>query len=447
MNNFATIVNCNPSWSSQYDEEEKYLLNSMSKFIKNIDHVGSTSVPHNGGSGVVDILIGIDSADIDACISSLESLGYKSEKGKKKDFFCDYFVKQNKDKVLFHLFVAKKGSANWKRMIDFRNYLKKHDHIVKEYDELKRKLAKSCISFDEYLDAKSAFIKIVEKRICPNQAFSFEIKKASSLKDFDEITKFLLPYEKCSLFLIGNLTNKDFPSYYYIAHQEGKIIGVSAYFPVFNSFSLFSEYTDVSKKLVSTAANNHHIKTLLGMGVCSREASDEFLKLGYKVEIDPKLLFMELNFDNFKFFEPHEGVIVPVTEKEIDQIVILNRHLYRSDLSLPIKEDERNIIRFNPIKYCLKIDGKVISSAVSNGIANDTFQLLSVVTSPEYRGRGFAKSVCSHIIRYFIENHDPRRAVIITSYDNVPAQKIYHDLGFKITDEYLVVNFNKRRNE
>lgn len=269
----------------------------------------------------------------------------------------------------------------------------------------------------------------------------FKIFKTDLNIERENILNFLRPNEKFALFLIANLKNNDFPSKYYVAKSNNKIVGVSAYFPVFKSFSLFTEHSDVACEFVDSAAKECEITTLLSIADCGRFALDEFLKLGYVPKKDPKYAFLELDIKNFHFFDSKEGKVRKVEEKDVDQIVILHRYLHDLPINKPISEDERKRVILSPIKYCLEIDGKIVSSALSNGIVEEAFQILGVVTHPDYRKKGFAKAVCSHLIKNLIDNDNAKKAILFTNYDNVPSLKCYHSLGFKITNEYYYVDF------
>ncbi|NGX31346.1 MAG: hypothetical protein K940chlam8_00713, partial [Chlamydiae bacterium] len=282
---------------------------------------------------------------------------------------------------------------------------------------------------------------VIEKKALPSKPISFQIKKANLSIERDAIINYLLPYEIYSLFLIANLKDKEFPSEYYVAKRENEIVGIAAYFPIFQSFSLFTEYSEVSKEFAHLMTKNHEIKTFLGIADCARDAYLELLKLGYKSKTDFKHVFMELDLENFHFFDSKEGKIRTVEEKDIDQVVILHRYFHHQSKDDPITEEERNKIRLSQIKYCLEIDNKIVCSAVSNGMVYKAFQILGVSTHLDYRRRGFAKAVCSYLIRYFQKQENAKNAVIFTDYDNIPALRCYHALGFKITNEYYFANF------
>ena len=90
--------------------------------------------------------------------------------------------------------------------------------------------------------------------------------------NYEVIINYLKDYEVYSLFLIANIEEQDFPSHYYIAEQDDMIIGVAAYFPTFQSFSLFTKEAEVSKGLTHFVSKNHNIKTLLAIANCGKDS-------------------------------------------------------------------------------------------------------------------------------------------------------------------------------
>jgi GrpB-like predicted nucleotidyltransferase (UPF0157 family) len=65
----------------------------------------------------------------------------------------------------YHLHVVELGSEFWHKHLAFRDYLRRHPEAVREYAELKRRLAvKHGTDVDAYTDAKSGFIRGIEAK-------------------------------------------------------------------------------------------------------------------------------------------------------------------------------------------------------------------------------------------------------------------------------------------
>ena len=155
----------NPKWKKLYKKEEKLILSAIGKYIKNIQHVGSTSIPKAKAKPIIDIAIGIESLKIGKkCIKSMEKLGYEYTYDPK--IGGQHFFAKGKEKNRTHyIHMVKLNGRYWKNCILFRDYLKKHKEIVKEYNNLKEKLAERYKDDrDNYTLKKSSFIRKIIKK-------------------------------------------------------------------------------------------------------------------------------------------------------------------------------------------------------------------------------------------------------------------------------------------
>lgn len=123
--------------------EKKRLLQRIGERCVDIQHVGSTAVPGLGGKGIIDIAIAIDSDDFDAALRQLKALGYEfRESGSTKErLFFRVDLPDDEGKKRYHVHLTAPESCEWKRLIAFRDYLKKHPESLEKYAELKKKSA------------------------------------------------------------------------------------------------------------------------------------------------------------------------------------------------------------------------------------------------------------------------------------------------------------------
>ncbi len=153
-------------WKKLYKKEEKLLLSSIGKYILDIQHVGSTSIPRAKAKPVIDIAIGIEFLKIgEKCIKPLEKLGYeyKHDAGIKGRHF---FAKGSEKNRTYYIHVVKLNGRFWKNCILFRDYLRKHKRTVREYNELKEKLARRYKDDREtYTAQKDSFIRDIIKKV------------------------------------------------------------------------------------------------------------------------------------------------------------------------------------------------------------------------------------------------------------------------------------------
>jgi len=256
-----------------------------------------------------------------------------------------------------------------------------------------------------------------------------------------DLIAYLQPYETQALFLLGNIQSRFKPAYLYAAEQKGSKVGVCGYYPTFKSCTLFSESEVVSRLFAKEILKRHpEVHSLLGMASMAKPAYKEFLAQGRKHLDKPEQLFFELAMSDFIPFSPSDGIIRPISENDVDSVVMLHRVLHSLSLEDPVTEEERIRVRACDVTFCLEIDEKVVSVAVSNGLAVRAFQILGVATDPAYRRRGYARAVCSHMIRY-MQKRGAEKAIIFTEKDNIAAHQCYLSLGFQVVDRYYLASF------
>src|SRR4030042_2890085 len=72
------LLSYNSAWKRLYKEEEELLNSAIGKYVLDIQHVGSTSIPGAKAKPIIDIAIGVRKLkDGEKCIKPLEKLGYE----------------------------------------------------------------------------------------------------------------------------------------------------------------------------------------------------------------------------------------------------------------------------------------------------------------------------------------------------------------------------------
>ena len=177
----------NPKWKLLYETENKKLMSVLGSNGIIIEHIGSTSIPDICSKPVIDIMIGVENdKQLDSNINKILSLGYTYVQ--KYEIFMPfrrYFFKlENPDikipKIIgfndpdinrgthndsFHIHMVKINSDFWVNQLKFRNYLRNNCRARKEYENVKKSLAKiEWNNINEYADAKSDCIaKLLEE--------------------------------------------------------------------------------------------------------------------------------------------------------------------------------------------------------------------------------------------------------------------------------------------
>lgn len=158
------VVKSNPKWVDEFSLEKSKLKNALGDLVIDVHHIGSTSILGLASKPIIDIILEVSSLSVlDEKISIMNSLGYEG-KGEYGIVGRRYFVKGGSNRShQIHAFIAEDENIN--RHIAFREYLKFHPEVLKEYAALKQKLAKECNNnIDLYCDGKDEFVKLYESK-------------------------------------------------------------------------------------------------------------------------------------------------------------------------------------------------------------------------------------------------------------------------------------------
>jgi len=159
----------NPEWTSMYNQTKELFLNSFGDKIDAIEHIGSTSVPGLGAKPIIDILLGVRKLhEAESFIPKMHELGFEYI-SKYEDVMPErrYFVKREHGKSTHHVHSVEVDSPFWKRHLLFRDYLRMNDDVRDAYFKLKKELSdKEWSDSNDYADAKTEFIRNIEKEAC-----------------------------------------------------------------------------------------------------------------------------------------------------------------------------------------------------------------------------------------------------------------------------------------
>jgi len=158
------VVDSNPNWPDEFNSEKLRLKHALGDLIAEIHHIGSTSITGLAAKPVIDIMLEVKSlAALDNKTLAMNSLGYEA-KGEFGIVGRRYFIKGGAYKS-HQIHAFKTTDANITRHIAFRDYLQSHPMVMKEYANLKKKLASECKdNIDMYCDGKDEFIKFYESK-------------------------------------------------------------------------------------------------------------------------------------------------------------------------------------------------------------------------------------------------------------------------------------------
>jgi GrpB-like predicted nucleotidyltransferase (UPF0157 family) len=149
-----------PAWPQLFVQEKQRLLSALAPYVTKIEHVGSTSVPGLAAKPLIDMIAAVRLLDdYKKLIAPLRSLDYEFM---PKRVFEDrvFLPKGPRSNRTHHLSIVVYGGKQWQETLLFRDSLISHETIRKDYEKLKRDLAKK---FPQdraaYTKAKDDFIK------------------------------------------------------------------------------------------------------------------------------------------------------------------------------------------------------------------------------------------------------------------------------------------------
>ena len=158
-----------------YDKNWPILFEKLRSEIKKnintndiaIEHIGSTSIKKLASKPIIDILIGIRSKKLNDYINSITNLGYKYIKEYELETpNRRFFILEENERRIAHIHLVKYNSIWFKRHIAFRNELRINNNTRRKYQQLKYSLSKKeWKDGNEYADAKTTFIRSVEKML------------------------------------------------------------------------------------------------------------------------------------------------------------------------------------------------------------------------------------------------------------------------------------------
>ena len=140
-------------YPSIYEKEKEELLRIFKGRIKQIDHVGSTSIINIKSKPIIDILIQTDDLEDfkEFTESNVEGETYTVKK--EPTMGGDYLIRKEEDgKVKAFIHVYKTGDMNGITSLMFRDYLNTHEEERKRYEDLKMDL------YEKYKDERNKYV-------------------------------------------------------------------------------------------------------------------------------------------------------------------------------------------------------------------------------------------------------------------------------------------------
>ncbi len=157
------VVDYDPNWPAMFEREAELIMAAMGDDAVEIEHVGSTSVPGMCAKPIIDLLLAVESfAPVAEYERRLKSLGYHHHPHEND---ADRLFLWKGIPRTHHLHIVEYATWEHQRHLIFRDYLRRHPSVAREYEKVKRDLTAAFPSNrPAYTRGKTAFIKNIMAR-------------------------------------------------------------------------------------------------------------------------------------------------------------------------------------------------------------------------------------------------------------------------------------------
>ena len=157
----VVVLPYDAEWEKDFMAIKAEIQGALEGLALRIEHVGSTAVPGLSAKPIIDIDVVIqDGSMLDAVVSALGKIGYRHE-GDLGIAGREAFAYEGKDHLRkHHLYVCPRDSAELKRHLAFRDYLRAHPEAARAYSRVKEEgAALYPYDIEKYIEHKSPFIE------------------------------------------------------------------------------------------------------------------------------------------------------------------------------------------------------------------------------------------------------------------------------------------------
>ncbi len=174
MSNPVAVVDYDPQWPIVYKKEKVEILRVIGDKVVAIEHIGSTAVSGMGAKPIIDIMVAVRHlSDTNECIQPLQSIGYEYVAKPETQIPEWRYFRKGPQEAHRHLHMVELTGDFWRQNLLFRDYLRSHPEVVREYYELKEQLAiEFGLDRKAYTDAKASFIQSVIAKARAKKAVS-----------------------------------------------------------------------------------------------------------------------------------------------------------------------------------------------------------------------------------------------------------------------------------
>ena len=157
---YVIVLPYDKKWKQDFIDIKNELAEALGTLAISIEHVGSTSVEGLAAKPIIDIDVVVKADDVIKAIDTLGSIGYIYE-GNLGIEGREAFAYEGKEHLqIHHLYVCPEDSAELKRHLAFRDYLRRHPQDREKYGNVKLEAARKYPDdIERYIECKSPVIE------------------------------------------------------------------------------------------------------------------------------------------------------------------------------------------------------------------------------------------------------------------------------------------------
>ena len=137
------VASYDPAWKDAFKAETDSLRTALQEIAATvvIEHVGSTAVEGLASKPIIDVALGFKTlADMRRGLALLVESGRDYVKAANQPGML-FMAKGEDGRRSFHYHLVVYGTPAWRKLVVFRDYLRRHPGVASEYGDLKTELA------------------------------------------------------------------------------------------------------------------------------------------------------------------------------------------------------------------------------------------------------------------------------------------------------------------
>jgi len=145
-------------WKDDFLSEKRRIEAAVDDSSIQIEHIGSTSIPNVWAKPILDIAILCAAKNLEIVTDALVKVGYKY-RGRYDEKDRHFYAVLDRENVrLCQAHIYTEANDDWHLKLKFRDFLRQHPELAREYNEYKLDLAAKVFDKSKYAEIKSKWI-------------------------------------------------------------------------------------------------------------------------------------------------------------------------------------------------------------------------------------------------------------------------------------------------